>query len=429
MMLSKPILIITYYWPPSGGSGVQRWVYFSKYLKKLGYSPIVLTIDLKSASYPAIDRSLINETQGIPVHYVKSFNWIKIYSWFKKGKKDKIPQGEFSKKGLVDHIAAFIRGNFFIPDARVNWAKSAIKEALRIVKSHKIEKIITTGPPHSTHLIGLNLKKQLNFKWIADFRDPWTDIFYVKSFYRLSFAKKKDKLFERKVLSNANAIITTTSENFQKDLQSKISINQNFFKIYNGYDSDLFKKIKKRKNKDFQIVFTGLLTENHPYKEFIESFIKFLKKDPKVNVKIILAGSISEKILNEFNRISNIEFHGYINHQDAVNLMIDGNILLNFMYKQEKNTTMISGKLIEYMATGNPVLMIGDKKSEASKLLSKQTYNLTADPKETKIISNFIKSNYINWIEKKEIKNEIDVIKDYTREETTRSLIEIIEKI
>tara|TARA_Y200000002_G_scaffold148008_1_gene122305 strand:+ start:5254 stop:6540 length:1287 start_codon:yes stop_codon:yes gene_type:complete len=428
-MLSKPILIITYYWPPSGGSGVQRWVYFSKYLKKLGYSPIVLTIDLKSASYPAIDRSLINETQGIPVHYVKSFNWIKIYSWFKKGKKDKIPQGEFSKKGLVDHIAAFIRGNFFIPDARVNWAKSAIKEALRIVKSHKIEKIITTGPPHSTHLIGLNLKKQLNFKWIADFRDPWTDIFYVKSFYRLSFAKKKDKLFERKVLSNANAIITTTSENFQKDLQSKISINQNFFKIYNGYDSDLFKKIKKRKNKDFQIVFTGLLTENHPYKEFIESFIKFLKKDPKVNVKIILAGSISEKILNEFNQISNIEFHGYINHQDAVNLMIDGNILLNFMYKQEKNTTMISGKLIEYMATGNPVLMIGDKKSEASKLLSKQTYNLTADPKETKIISNFIKSNYINWIEKKEIKNEIDVIKDYTREETTRSLIEIIEKI
>ena len=429
MMLSKPILIITYYWPPSGGSGVQRWVYFSKYLKKLGYSPIVLTIDLNSASYPAIDRSLINETQGIPVHYVKSFNWIKIYSWFKKGKKDKIPQGEFSKKGLVDHIAAFIRGNFFIPDARVNWAKSAIKEALRIVKSHKIEKIITSGPPHSTHLIGLNLKKQLNLKWIADFRDPWTDIFYVKSFYRLSFAKKKDKLFERKVLSNANAIITTTSENFQKDLQSKISINQNFFKIYNGYDSDLFKKIKKRKNKDFQIVFTGLLTENHPYKEFIESFIKFLKKDPKVNVKIILAGSISEKILNEFNRISNIEFHGYINHQDAVNLMIDGNILLNFMYKQEKNTTMISGKLIEYMATGNPVLMIGDKKSEASKLLSKQTYNLTADPKETKIISNFIKSNYINWIEKKEIKNEIDVIKDYTREETTRSLIEIIEKI
>ena len=429
MMLSKPILIITYYWPPSGGSGVQRWVYFSKYLKKLGYSPIVLTIDLKSASYPAIDRSLINETQGIPVHYVKSFNWIKIYSWFKKGKKDKIPQGEFSKKGLVDHIAAFIRGNFFIPDARVNWAKSAIKEALRIVKSHKIEKIITTGPPHSTHLIGLNLKKQHNLKWIADFRDPWTDIFYVKSFYRLSFAKKKDKLFERKVLSNANAIITTTSENFQKDLQSKISINQNFFKIYNGYDSDLFKKIKKRKNKDFQIVFTGLLTENHPYKEFIESFIKFLKKDPKVNVKIILAGSISEKILNEFNRISNIEFHGYINHQDAVNLMIDGNILLNFMYKQEKNTTMISGKLIEYMATGNPVLMIGDKKSEASKLLSKQTYNLTADPKETKIISNFIKLNYKNWVEKREMKNVKDVIKDYTREETTKSLIKIIEKI
>ncbi len=428
-MMTNPILIITYYWPPSGGSGVQRWLYFSKYLKKFGYSPIILTVDLKSASYPNIDWSLTNESKGLSVNYVKSFNWIKIYSVFKKFKKDKIPQGEFHKRGVIDHIASFIRGNFFVPDARVNWAKSSIKEALKIVKTNKIEKIITTGPPHSTHLIGLHLKKQINVKWIADFRDPWSDIFYVKSFYRLSFAKKRDKRLEMSVLSNSDAVITTASENFHKDLQSKISVNQNFYKIYNGYDSNLYKGIKKRKNTYFQIVFTGLLTINHPYKEFIDSFIKLQQKEPRMNIKIVLAGSISEIILDKFKELSNFEYHGYINHQDAVNLMLDANILLNFMYKQDNNSTMISGKLIEYMATGNPILMIGNKKSEASKLLSKQTYNLTAEPEEKDLISNFIHTNYKNWIDNKKIKKEGHVVKNYTREETTKSLIKIIEKI
>ena len=182
-MSSKTILIITYYWPPSGGSGVQRWLYFSKYLKKLGYLPIVLTVDMKSAAYPSIDKSLLKEAEGIPVHYVKSFNWIKIYTSLKK---DNIPQGEFLKKGVLDYFASFIRGNFFIPDARINWAKSARKEALKIIKNNNIDKIITTGPPHSTHLLGLYLKSKLDLKWIADLRDPWTDMFYLKFFYRLT---------------------------------------------------------------------------------------------------------------------------------------------------------------------------------------------------------------------------------------------------
>tara|TARA_B100001057_G_scaffold428159_1_gene453422 strand:- start:3929 stop:5215 length:1287 start_codon:yes stop_codon:yes gene_type:complete len=428
-MLKNQILIITYYWPPSGGSGVQRWLYFSKYLKKLGHCPIVLTIDLDSASYPTFDRSLINETKGIPVHYVKSFNWIKIYSWLKIGNDNKIPQGEFSKKGVLNQIAGFIRGNFFIPDARVNWAKASIKEAIRLVKTYKIKKIITTGPPHSTHLIGLNLKKQLNIKWIADFRDPWSDIYYIKSFYRLPFAKKKDKLLEKKVLSSADAVITTTEENLHKDLQSKISVSQNFYKIHNGYDSYLIKGIKKIKNKDFQIVFTGLITENHSYKEFIESIVKIQDTNPKIRIKIVVAGTISDKILYQFNQISNFEYHGYVNHKEAVRLMVNANILLNFMYKQNNKTTMISGKIIEYMATGNPILMIGDKKSEASKLLSKQSYNLTADPKEGQIIIDFIKAIYKKWIEKKELESQSDAVESYSREQTTKKLIEIIEKI
>jgi glycosyltransferase involved in cell wall biosynthesis len=429
-MLSKPILIITYYWPPSGGSGVQRWLYFSKYLKKLGYSPIILTIDSDSASYPSIDKSLLKEADGIPVHYVTAFNWIKIYTSLKNNKdSNKIPQGEFLKKGFLDHFSGFIRGNFFIPDARVSWVKPATEMALNIIKKNKIDKIITTGPPHSTHLIGLNLKSKLDLKWIVDFRDPWTDIFYLKSFYRFSFSKNKDLILEKKVLSTADAVLTTTSENFHIELQSKIPNKQKFYKIYNGFDSRLFNKVKKKVNKDFKIVFTGLLTSNHPYKSIINSLIKFKKLYPVINLKLIFAGSISDKIIEEFKQISNIEYYGHVDHNIAVDLMCQANILLNFLFDQNKKSTMISGKLIEYMASGNPILMIGDSEGEASKLISKQSYNLSVNSNNIDKMVSFIKSNFDNWAGGKKIKSEHEKVIPFSREESTKKLIKIIETL
>ncbi|MDG2371789.1 MAG: glycosyltransferase family 4 protein [Flavobacteriaceae bacterium] len=426
---AKPILIITYYWPPSGGSGVQRWLYFSKYLKKLGYSPIVLSIDVKSASFSSIDKSLLKEVEGIPIHYVKAFNWIKIYSWFRNGFKSsiKVPQGEFSKKGISDYIASFIRGNLFIPDARISWIKPAIRKAIKIINDNNIDQIITSGPPHSTHLIGLKLKSILKTKWIADFRDPWTDLFYLKSFYRLSFAKKKDSLLEKKVLSNADAILTTASENFHKELQSKISVKKRFYKIYNGFDADLFNNFNKEINEDFKIVFTGLLTSNHPYKSVIESLIKLKKLYSNIKFKIVFAGLISDEILEEFELIPNFKYYGYLDHSKAVDLMCQANILLNFLFDQNKKSSMISGKLIEYMATGNPILMIGDSEGEASKLLSKQSYNLTVKPTEIDLIISFIKTIYDNWVKGKIYEAELSPVLPFSREENTKSLIKIIE--
>tara|TARA_Y100000996_G_scaffold395358_1_gene360512 strand:+ start:18518 stop:19813 length:1296 start_codon:yes stop_codon:yes gene_type:complete len=431
-MVSKPILIISYYWPPSGGSGVQRWLYFSKYLKKLGYSPIVLTIDPISASYPSIDESLLKEAVGIPVFYVKAFNWIKIYSWIRYGFKNSIkaPQGEFIKKGILDHLASFIRGTFFIPDARVSWVKPAIEKAIQLINDNRIDKIITTGPPHSTHLIGLKLKSILKVKWIADFRDPWSDLFYLKSFYRFPFAKKKDLKLERNVLSNADAVLTTTSNNFHKYLQSRINKKQNFYKIFNGYDSELYSKIVKKTNNVFSIVFTGLLTNNHPYKSIVKSFSELQKNYSEIKFKVIFAGSISDDIIKEFkNVISDFEYCGYVEHASAVKLMFEADILLNFLFDNQKRSSMISGKLIEYMATGNPILMIGDSKSEAAKLLSNQSYNLTIDPGQIKQINSFIKNKYENWIEGKINKPEYKPILPFSREQTTKSLIKVLQNI
>ena len=190
-MSARKLVVLTYYWPPSGGSGVQRWVYFTHYLKTLGWEPIVITVDPEQASYPQENKSLQALTKDIRVIRTATREPIRGYArWFGKGS---IPQGEVPQQHFFQRIAAFIRGNFFIPDARISWVKPAIKKCIEIINENKINKVITTGPPHSTHLIGLKLKSSLNINWIADFRDPWSDLFYLKSFYRLPFAKKKDK--------------------------------------------------------------------------------------------------------------------------------------------------------------------------------------------------------------------------------------------
>jgi len=175
---------MTYYWPPSGGSGVQRWMYFAKYLKQQGWIPFVITVDEKNASYPVLDQSLLTEVDNIHVIKTKTVEPLKWYSLlFTGSKKGGIPQGEVQKSGLLRKFATYIRGNFFIPDARKGWNSYAVREAVKLVKKENIKTVITTGPPHSTHLIGLKLKSLSEIKWFADFRDPWTDIFYNKYWY------------------------------------------------------------------------------------------------------------------------------------------------------------------------------------------------------------------------------------------------------
>ncbi|MBN09337.1 MAG: hypothetical protein CMC79_03060 [Flavobacteriaceae bacterium] len=430
-MVKNRILIITYYWPPSGGSGVQRWVYFAKNLKELGYSPIILTINSKNASYPILDDSFNEHVKDLPTYFVKSFSWVNLYSRIKsfKNKKDVIPQGEYKKSGLLDYFAGFIRGNFFIPDARVGWAEKSKKIALEIIKKNKIRTLITTGPPHSTHLVGLYVKSKMEINWLADFRDPWGELFYLKSFHRFPFSINKDLSLESNVLLKADGILTTVSKNFHEKLQSKISVKQNFFKIYNGYDEKLFYNKKEISTKKFQLVFTGLLTNNHPYKSLLKSINKFKSINPKAKIKIILSGEIAPEILKEFNKIMETDYRGYLSHIDAINLMYQANLLINFLYIQQGKSTMLSGKTLEYMATCKPILMIGDCNSEAANLLSKQKLNSTFESTEIPLITSFILNNYNKWNKGVKLRNSKTPILKFSRKETAIALSKIIDKL
>ena len=177
-------LIITYYWPPSGGAGIQRWLKFAKYLPEFGWQPVILTVNEQHAVYPLTDNSLEKEVaNNITVYRTAATNWFRFYS----SNKAKVPSAGFASNlnnSIKGKISRFIRGNFFIPDPRRGWNKFAFAKACEIIEKENITTIITTSPPHSTQLIGLKLKKKFKeLKWIADLRDPWTDIYYYDMFY------------------------------------------------------------------------------------------------------------------------------------------------------------------------------------------------------------------------------------------------------
>ncbi len=377
------ILIITYYWPPSGGSGVQRWMYFSKYLKEMGHNPIVITVDEKYASYNQKDYSLLKEIDNIETYKTKSFDLLKLYSFIKSGNTTKsIPQSYIPNKSFFDKFTSFLRLNFFIPDSRVGWNQYAYKKAINVIRNKNIDCLITTGPPHSTHLIGLKIHNKYKLKWIVDLRDPWTEIFYLKNRFRFNFSRQKNKKLESEVLENSDAIITTVGEKYHKILSDKVSNKGKIFKIYNGFDKSVYEKISIDKTNQFNIVFTGVLSKNHNYKVF-----------------------------------------------RAIRLIKSSHLLVNFMYENTEETDMLSGKLIEYIASGTPIINFSNsgKESENVLKLSKKSFN--ADSSSEKKVVKFINDEYNDWIAGDYKKSAIGNIDHLSRESLTKKLIDIINKI
>ena len=419
MNTSKKILIISYYWPPAGGSGVQRWMYFAKYLKELGYEPIVITVDEKKASYPVVDPSLLRETARIRILKTSTWEPLRWYSFLTSGDAQKgIPQGEVKTLSLVEKFAAFIRGNYFIPDARKGWVPFALKEARKVLELEDVNHLITTGPPHSTHLVGIELKKQFKVNWWADFRDPWTDIFYNKFLYRTTKSISKDISLEKEVLKKADGILTTVAGKLLKQLRFKAP-EQNFLVIPNGYDDELIMSQKAaNKKKDFHIVYTGILTENQDYKPLLE----VINKCSKINkIHLSLAGNINSNIIQKINAALpnvKVEYLGYIAHFSAIALMKSADLLLNFIFKGADNQ-MISGKLLEYIATEVPILSIGNPNSQAGQLLAKGSHSWMVE-KNNKLEMEVVLKNQI----KEKAKNKFPKLSQWTRVSLTKKLIE-----
>lgn len=430
------VLIITYYWPPSGGSGVQRWVYFARHLRELGFEPIVITVDETKASYKFIDESFGNLVKEVEVHKTDTFEVLKLYSKIMGGDDRKfIPQGFAGEKkpGFFQRVSRFIRGNFFIPDARVGWVKYALAKAEEIIKKEGIKTVITTGPPHSTHLVGLHLKKKLDINWFADLRDPWTEIYYNELLFQTNYAKNVNKRLEKKVLETANKV-TTVGPTLAALLADKLASTQKakVNVLYNGYDSDKMAGLPAyTKSNKFIISFIGILSDSQPINAFVDGLrLFFMEVDDAINnVEFHSAGEVSNGIEQNLLQVmpaTRIVKHGYLPHQKALAQMSASDLLFNSLAEMPESKLLISGKLMEYLASGRPVLCLGDTSGDAANLLNKFERSAIFARNEAEKIAAFIKDIYLLWQKNENGSIVRPGIEEYSRRAVTQKLATLI---
>ena len=426
----KKILIITYYWPPAGGPGVQRWLKFVKYLPDFGIQPIVYVPE--NPTYPIVDEKLVKEVSDKAIilkHTI--FEPYQLASLFSKNKTKKISSGIIpnqKKQSFLDKTFLWIRGNLFIPDARVFWVKPSVAFLEKYIVENTIDTIVTSGPPHSLHLIGLELKQKLNLKWFADFRDPWTTIGYHKSLRLSRFAAKKHKTLERQVLNTADTIIVTsktTKTEFEAITSKPISV------ITNGYDTE--EVGKQTLDLKFSLAHIGsFLSERNPLILW-ESLVELITEIPdfKSHLEIKLIGAVSQEVLETIQQFGlNVYLNnlGYVSHVEAIAHQRKSQVLILIEINSADTKSIIPGKLFEYMVSNRPIIAIGPRDSDFSEIITNTNTGVFFDYSEKLKLKRVILDFYNQFLEGKLQSNGVG-LQNYSRRNLTRNLVELLNKM
>lgn len=434
----KKVLILTYYWPPSGGAGVQRWLKFTKYLKTYGWEPIIYTAE--NGEIPVVDLSLLKDIpEELTILKTPIWEPYHLYKRFIGRKKDDKINASFlsenKKAGLSEKISIWIRGNFFIPDARKFWIKPSINYLKNYIIKNNIEYIISSGPPHSMHLIGLGLKNKFtSLKWVADFRDPWTNIDFYDKLMLTKRSDIKHHSQELKVLTNADIILSIgkgMSDEFLNIYQKSGGKNLNKFKVIsNGFDTDDIKTNDIVKDKKFSIAHIGtLVKDRNPIVLW-----KVLKKltdtrdDFRSQLEIKLVGKVDIFVKEQLenygltNFVNKIE---YLPHSEVIIEQQKSKVLLLLINNTKNAKDILTGKFFEYIASGSPILAIGPIDGELADII-KQT--------RTGLISNFedeitLEKNILNLFVNQSLQTNGEEVIKYSREELTKKLCELLNEL
>lgn len=395
---------------------------FVKYLPKHGIQPIVFCPE--GAHYPKLDESLVNEipTEVVVVkHPVKDVSSI----LFSKKKTDKKGTSNLTN----NKVLSFIRGNFFIPDAKISWVDSAVGFLKNYLKENRIDAIISTGPPHSMHLIGLALKNSFDIPWVADFRDPWTDLYYAKDFYQLPFARIKNQKLEEKVLRNADLVLTV-SDHIKHKLEQ---ISKDVQVITNGFDDETNVAEKPVLDNDYTISYIGMLPKSSvPHRLF--EVIRELKDENesfKKEVKLKFMGDINDevkKIVRHQGLIEQTEFHDYVPHKEAINAQHSAQVLLLLIPNVTHNEGILTGKLFEYLAAKRPILAIGPTDGDLAKVLRETNAGVVIDFDDAEKM----KSSLIGFYEQfkaGELEVQSKNIDQFHRKNLTSKLVEVLKEV
>jgi len=367
-------LIITYYWPPAGGSGVQRWLYFVKYLRAFGIEPVIFT--LENPKYPITDNSLSTQ---IPkdIEILRQKNWEPGQILSKKGMESSgfLP----SKTTIFQQFKKYIRANFFIPDARIFWIKPSSKKLIKYLQKNPVDWIITTGPPHSVHLIGKKVKEKTGVKWLADFRDPWTEIDYFHTLPLSKSSRVKHEKLEHEVLSNADKIVVVS-----KTMKSQFEkINSNCTVITNGYDDELMEKIPEM-DKPFTLTHIGMLNADRNPLILWEVLAEMIYDNElfEENIQINLVGNIADEVKNsirEHNLERFVNYTKYIPNHAVASFQMKSQVLLLIVNNVPSAKTIITGKVFEYLRAKRPILAIAPVNGDLSEIIDQTQSGFVVD--------------------------------------------------
>ncbi len=429
-MTQKKVLIITYYWPPAGGSGVQRWLKFAKYLPEFGIEPVIYTPE--NPSYPILDESLVKDVSpDLKIFKTKIWEPYQIAEKFNpKSKEYKAGHFEKSEKqSFLTKLSVFVRGNFFIPDARQYWVEPSVRFLRNYLKENEIDTVITTGPPHSMHLIGYKLKElNLNLNWLADFRDPWTQISYHSELKLTKWAQKMHLIQENKVLTTADIVVATSftdAENYRKLGANRVEV------ITNGFEESEFSDLFKVQSLKFKVVYSGGLEIARNPVVVWEALNEMVQENEafKTDFELEFIGNLSPEVENSIRKNNLSDYlikKGYVSHKESIEGIKNSDLLLLTNFPDEKSKGIIPGKLFEYLATGNPVLAIGPEEGDVARILEETQAGNYYTHSQKEEVKSYISEIYQKWKSGDETQHPISEFMRFSRRSLTEKLAKLI---
>ena len=426
MSSKKKVLIITYYWPPSGGSGVQRWLKFSKYLRDFNIEPVIYTVD--NPSYPINDTSLESEIPlGLEVLKQPIFEPNSLLSIFGNNKKKESAGFLNPNPTLLGRFFQYVRANYFIPDARKFWIKPSVKFLSNYLKNNEIDVLITTGPPHSMHIIGLVLRDKFKIKWISDFRDPWTEIDYFQQLPLTKKANKKHHQLEQEVLEKSDMVIVVGETMKKKFLKH----NHNIEVLTNGFDS-YENSLTIELDSNFSITHVGLMNADRNPTILWEVLYEISSEniDFKNNLRIKFIGKIDDTVIQDIQVFNpkNIVRIPYLDHEEVRKYQASSQVLLLSINQVLSAKGIITGKIFEYLQAKRPILGIGPEDGDAAAILKKTNAgNIVGFNNKVELKAAVLKL-YKDFKEEKLFVNSIN-IEQFHRKNITRQLAQVIKKV
>lgn len=379
----KRLLIITYYWPPTGGSGVQRWVKFSKYLPEFGWQPVVYTPE--NPEQLARDESLLKDvpecSEVIKRPITEPYAVYRRLTGGKAGQE--VNPVNAQRKNWKQRLSLWIRGNCFVPDPRIGWVRPSVRFLKKYLAEHPVDAVVTTGPPHSVHLIGRGLKRALGLHWIADFRDPWTEMFYYKHLGLGAAADRRHHRLEQSVLDEADTVISVSPpvrDDFQAKTKTPVVLITNGFDESDFGDSSYPAGMTANSGsgsataKPFRLVHTGLFAADGNPLNLWDALARRCEADPafRARLEIRLAGKVDAAVTEAIRARGlgdNLVDLGYLPHDETVREQRAADILLLPLRREPEYAKVLPGKIFEYLAARRPVLGIGQPDGAAARIL------------------------------------------------------------